>query len=128
MLHRFFEKHADKVGKELLSGAKPGEVESLTPEAEASAVSGKLAWNALCAALVELDQPLDSPRLSNLRSHEFREYLDLMSRYSHRDTSTVRELFTASSSKVIDSLVLVPRLAHGVHVGSRSLCLIRVEN
>ncbi|KDQ64130.1 hypothetical protein JAAARDRAFT_118551 [Jaapia argillacea MUCL 33604] len=86
VLHRFFEKHADKVGKELLSLSKPA------TEGD-PAVDGKQAWDALCAALVDLGQPLEVPRLSPLTSSEHRDYHDLMSRYNHRSTDSVRDLF-----------------------------------
>ncbi|KAI0775878.1 hypothetical protein BD413DRAFT_470082 [Trametes elegans] len=92
ILHRFFEKHADKIGKELLSSSKVS-AEKMTPEAEAAAASGKRAWDNLCAALVEMGQPLESPKLSTSTSQEHREYLDLMSRCDRRDTTTVQELF-----------------------------------
>ena len=92
VLHRFFERHADKIGKELLSSSKVL-AEKMTPEAEAAAANGKRAWDALCAALVELGQPLESPKLSTLTSREHRDYLDLMSRCDRRDTAAVQELF-----------------------------------
>ncbi|OJT09503.1 Neurofibromin [Trametes pubescens] len=92
ILHRFFEKHADKIGKELLSSSKVS-AEKMTPEAEAAAANGKRAWDALCAALVDLGQPLESPKLSMFNSREHREYLDLMMRCDRRDTNTVQELF-----------------------------------
>ncbi|CDO69579.1 hypothetical protein BN946_scf184759.g19 [Trametes cinnabarina] len=92
ILHRFFEKHADKIGKELLSSSKVS-AEKMTREAEAAAANGKRAWDALCTALVDLGQPLESPKLSTLTSKEHREFLDLMSRYDRRDTTTVQDLF-----------------------------------
>ncbi|KAL7282669.1 hypothetical protein ACG7TL_004142 [Trametes sanguinea] len=92
ILHRFFEKHADKIGKELLSSSKVS-AEKMTPEAEAAAANGKRAWDALCAALVDLGQPLESPKLSTLTSKEHREFLELMARYDRRDTTTVQDLF-----------------------------------
>ncbi|KAI1796034.1 hypothetical protein LXA43DRAFT_649826 [Ganoderma leucocontextum] len=92
VLHRFFERHADKIGKELLSSSKVL-AEKMTPEAEAAAANGKRAWDALCAALVELGQPLESPKLSTLTSREHRDYLDLMSRCDRRDTTAIQELF-----------------------------------
>ncbi|PCH40763.1 hypothetical protein WOLCODRAFT_88808 [Wolfiporia cocos MD-104 SS10] len=92
VLHRFFEKHADKVGKELLSLSKPP-AEKLTAQAEASTANGKRIWDALCGALVELGQPLEGPRLPAVSSQEHREYLDLMARHKYRDTSPVQSLF-----------------------------------
>ena len=92
VLHRFFEKHADKIGKELLSSSKTA-AEKATPESEAAAANGKRAWDALCAALVELGQPLESPKISTLTSREHREYIELMARCDRRDTTTVQDLF-----------------------------------
>ncbi|KAF8270977.1 hypothetical protein EI94DRAFT_1797570 [Lactarius quietus] len=87
VLHRFFSKHADKVGKELLSFLKP------TTEGDASAINGKRAWDALCSALVDLGQPIEVPRLSVSSSAEHREYLDLVARYDRADVTAVRDIF-----------------------------------
>ncbi|KZT29450.1 hypothetical protein NEOLEDRAFT_1128208 [Neolentinus lepideus HHB14362 ss-1] len=87
ILHRFFEKHGDKVGKDLLSLQKP------QAEADASAINGKRAWNTLCSALVDLGSPFEVPRLSPWISTEHRDYLDLMARYAVRSTEPVRDLF-----------------------------------
>jgi hypothetical protein len=95
-LHRFFSKHADKVGKELLSFMKP------STEGDPSAINGKRAWDALCSALVDLGQPIEVPRLSALSSSEHREYLDLVARYDRADISAVRDIFVeAGAGKVI---------------------------
>ncbi|GBE80125.1 hypothetical protein SCP_0213280 [Sparassis crispa] len=93
VLHRILEKHADKVGKELLSLSKPPPDQQLTPEGEASTANGKRLWDALCAALLELGQPLESPQVTESTSHAHREYLDLMSRYDYKDTTSVQDLF-----------------------------------
>lgn len=87
VLHRFFEKHADKIGKELLSVSKP------SAEGDTSAINGKRAWDAICAALVELGQPIEVPRHSTLTSSQHPDYLDLMSRYHRRSVTSVRDLF-----------------------------------
>ncbi|KAI0040644.1 hypothetical protein FA95DRAFT_1647858 [Auriscalpium vulgare] len=87
VLHRFFAKNADKVGKELLSLSKP------SAEGDATAINGKRAWTALCGALVELGQPVEIPRVSSIPSSQHRDYLDLISRYHHRNVSPVREIF-----------------------------------
>ncbi|OCH94514.1 hypothetical protein OBBRIDRAFT_722708 [Obba rivulosa] len=92
VLHRFFHRHADKIGKELLSPPKlPSD--KLTQEAEACMASGKRAWEALCAVLVDMGSPLESPSLATTTSSEHREYLDLMSRYNNKDTASVQDLF-----------------------------------
>jgi hypothetical protein len=96
VLHRFFSKHADKVGKELLSIMKP------SAEGDPSAINGKRAWDALCSALVDLGQPIEVPRLSAMSSLEHREYLDLVARYDRADVTAVRDIFVETSvGKVI---------------------------
>jgi len=105
VLHRFFSKHADKVGKELLSFLKP------SIEGDASAINGKRAWDALCSALVDLGQPIEVPRLSVLSSAEHREYLDLVARYDRADVIAVRDIFVeASTGKVVTFFMARDRL------------------
>ena len=96
VIHRFFSKHADKVGKELLSFLKP------SAEGDASAINGKRAWDALCSALVDLGQPIEVPRLPVSSSAEHREYLNLVAQYDRADVTAVRDIFVeASSGKVV---------------------------
>ncbi|KAF8872759.1 hypothetical protein BD779DRAFT_1679537 [Infundibulicybe gibba] len=87
VLHRFFDKHADKIGKELLSLSKT------SSEGDAYAASGKRAWDGLCALLVDLGAPLEVPRLSALNYDEHHEYLDLVARYANRETNQVGRIF-----------------------------------
>lgn len=94
VLHRFFHKHADKIGKELLSLTRP------SVEGESSAVTGKRAWDGLCALLVDLGPPMEAPRLSSASSDQHREYLDFMERHRNRDTSSVEHLFLEVNVKV----------------------------
>jgi hypothetical protein len=95
VLHRFFSKHADKVGKELLSFMKP------SAEGDPSTINGKRAWDVLCSALVDLGQPIEVPRLSAMSSLEHREYLDLVARYDRADVTAVRDIFVeAGAGKV----------------------------
>ncbi|KAF8207849.1 hypothetical protein K438DRAFT_2013261 [Mycena galopus ATCC 62051] len=86
VLHRYFHKHADKIGKELLSLSKPS-------DSDPSAVSGKHAWDELCGMLVELGTPLDIPKLSPASSLEHRDYLELINRHQHRNTESVKNIF-----------------------------------
>lgn len=91
ILHRFFDKHADKIGKELLSASKPSGRPSV--ESEQGGINGKSSWQAICAAIVENTTPLVGPVPSTLSSLEHPEYSELISRYSHRDTAVVADLF-----------------------------------
>lgn len=108
VLHRFLEKHADKVGKELLSTAKPSE--KTTPQTEASAANGKRIWDALCAALVELGSPLETPRLSNATTRDHHEYLDLMARYEHRDMGSMQDILVEASTPSLQVRILLSSL------------------
>ena len=87
VLHRFFEKHADKVGKELLSLTKSSK------EGEAAVIGGKRAWDTLCGALVDMGHPVEVPRLSRFTSITSEEYREFMTRNNDRNTSSVSELF-----------------------------------
>lgn len=89
-MHRFFDKHADKVGKELLSLSRPS-------EADASAINGKKAWDGLCAALVELDSSVPPPQPSPLNSSSLEGYIEFMEAHSDADTSSVAHLFVDST-------------------------------
>lgn len=104
VLHRYFHKHADKIGKELLSYSKPvneGDDES------SDALSGKHAWDGLCAVLVELGEPLEAPRLSSATRSQHREYLDLMSRFAHRPTDPVRGIFIETDAPKVSSVTAI---------------------
>lgn len=85
-MHRFFEKHADKIGKELLSISKP------SGEGDNSAVNGKRAWDGLCTLLVDLGPPLDVPKASSVDRRDHRDYKDLMSRYADKSTDSVQDI------------------------------------
>ncbi|KAI6003613.1 hypothetical protein EDD15DRAFT_2567619 [Pisolithus albus] len=86
VLHRFLDKHADKIGKELLSYVKPSSEENST-------VGAKRAWDQLCSLLVELQEAPEVPRFSQLPSREHREFIGLMNRCAHRSIDPVREIF-----------------------------------
>ncbi|KAH8118768.1 hypothetical protein DFH11DRAFT_1839273 [Phellopilus nigrolimitatus] len=93
VLHRFFEKHADKVGKDLLS------LNKTSKEGEAAVVGRKKAWDTLCAALVEMGQPVEVPRLSSSSSLNLDIYRDFMSRNADRNTGSVQDLFSQIAVK-----------------------------
>ncbi|KAG5648701.1 hypothetical protein DXG03_000048 [Asterophora parasitica] len=95
VLHRFFDKHADKIGKELLSLSKP------STDGDASVLSGKRAWDGLCALLVDLGPPLEIPRPSHLTHHVHPEYLDLMARCAGRDTREVEDIFLETGVSLV---------------------------
>ena len=102
VLHRFFDKHADKVGKELLSVHKaPAE------GGESAALAGKRAWDSICTALVDLGQPIDVPRHSPLTSAQHTDFRELMSRYSRRSTASVRDLFVETYTPKGEAAVFV---------------------
>ncbi|KIJ20411.1 hypothetical protein PAXINDRAFT_166473 [Paxillus involutus ATCC 200175] len=87
VLHRFLDKHADKIGKELLSYVKPNH------EDDSATMGAKRAWDQLCNLLVELQEAPEVPRLSLLPSSEQREFIELMNRCAHRCIESVRDIF-----------------------------------
>jgi hypothetical protein len=95
VLHRFFSKYNDKIGKELLSQAKPAnEEDSVAREV----------WASLCTALVDIGPPLEVPQLSSLPRSEHEGYIDLMTRYAHRNSDSIREIFVETSMPQVSTL------------------------
>ncbi|KAI9574812.1 hypothetical protein HD554DRAFT_2201766 [Boletus coccyginus] len=90
VLHRFLDKHADKIGKELLSYVKPNN------EDDSVTMGARRAWDQLCNLLVELQQAPEVPRLSLLQSSEHQEFIDLMNRCCHRSVEPVRDIFVSA--------------------------------
>ncbi|KAG6857003.1 hypothetical protein H0H87_011097 [Tephrocybe sp. NHM501043] len=95
VLHRFFDKHADKIGKELLSLSR------VSSDPETMTINGKRAWDGLCALLVDHGAPLKVPVLSTLTLHQHPEYLALMSRYSGKDTRQVEHIFLETAVPMV---------------------------
>ncbi|KAL5507799.1 IRA2 [Sanghuangporus vaninii] len=102
VLHRFFEKHADKVGKELLSLSKTSK------ESDTAVVGGKKAWDTLCAALVEMGQPVEVPLLSAFHSSSPGTYQNFMLRNVDRNTEPVSSLFSEVAVKEDVVIYLLP--------------------
>ncbi|EKM59988.1 uncharacterized protein PHACADRAFT_115378 [Phanerochaete carnosa HHB-10118-sp] len=94
VLHRFFEKHADKVGKELLSTSKAED----GPEDGPDTAPGKRLWGSICSSLIDANQLGVIPQKSELTSDQHEEYRALMSRFHHRDTSSVQHLFAPAGT------------------------------
>ena len=125
VLHRFFDKHADKIGKELLSLSKP------SPDGDMTAVNGKRAWDGLCALLVDLGTPLEVPKPSPMQSTEHSEYLELMAEFAGRNVSRVRDLFVEIDGPVVCSAILIKsKIVTDPHPVERTyrLCIQTVPN
>ncbi|KAF8450670.1 hypothetical protein L210DRAFT_3520995 [Boletus edulis BED1] len=90
VLHRFLDKHADKIGKELLSYVKPNN------EDDSATLGARSAWDELCNLLVELQDAPEAPRLSPLPSSDHKEFIDLMNRCCHRSIEPVRDIFVSA--------------------------------
>jgi hypothetical protein len=88
VLHRFFERHIDKVGKELLS---------LQKDRDSDPAAGNSLWNELCSALVELAQSGETitkaEATSDSSDDDNRAYFDLMDRLTYRSTEPVSNIF-----------------------------------
>jgi hypothetical protein len=83
VLHRFFERHIDKVGKELLS---------LQKDREGDLASGNSLWNELCSALVDISHNSEGGKGENAEDKN-RAYYDLMDRMGYRSTDGVKDTF-----------------------------------
>jgi hypothetical protein len=92
VLHRFFEKHIDKLGKEILSIEKGREQEGPAP-------APSTLWNDLCEAIVETSHPNDPPQLSTETSKDHGAFLDLMDRFSDRSVAGVQNVFVESMTE-----------------------------
>lgn len=86
VLHRFYAKHGDKIGKDLLSQGK-------LPNDDDNSQGGKDVWIQLCAALMDIGDPLEVPQPSPFICSDHEEYIDLMSRHQHRNTDHVKDIF-----------------------------------
>ncbi|KAG1876130.1 hypothetical protein C8R48DRAFT_830907 [Suillus tomentosus] len=92
VLHRFLDKHADKIGKKLLSYAKL----NASGEEDASTANAKSAWEHLCNLLVKLQEVHEVPHFSKLPRTEHREFIDLMNCCAHRSIESVQDIFVAA--------------------------------
>ncbi|PFH50162.1 hypothetical protein AMATHDRAFT_80979 [Amanita thiersii Skay4041] len=105
VLHRFFVKHADKIGRELLSLSKP------LRDGVSSISNGKHAWDELCALLVDLKSPFEAPIPSTVSSDVHEGYKQLMTRYARRDTHAVKDIFVETGVNGPGSAFFVLRLS-----------------
>lgn len=102
VLHRFLDKHADKIGKELLSYAKL----NASGEEDASTANAKHAWDHLCNLLVELEEVPKAPRFSDQPRTEHQEFIDLMNRCAHRSIESVQDIFVAADVPLVSLIFL----------------------
>lgn len=86
VLHRFFHKHGEKIGKELLSRGNAVNSVDSAPDAKGT-------WFKLCEARVGMGSPEKVPEYSNLRCDEHPGYIGLMESYMHRNVESMREIF-----------------------------------
>ncbi|KAK2465915.1 hypothetical protein APHAL10511_001556 [Amanita phalloides] len=105
VLHRFFVKHADKIGRELLSRSKPSQDGFVDP------ANGKRAWDELCTLLVDLKAPFDAPSPSTLKSDSHEGYKQLMARYARRDSQSVKNFFSETGVPLPQSAFFILHLS-----------------
>lgn len=97
VLHRFFAKHGDKIGKDLLSQGK-------LPNDDDNSQGGRDVWIRLCGALMDIGEPLEVPQPSPFICSDHEEYTDLMSRHQHRNTDHVKDIFVETPMPLVCSL------------------------
>lgn len=90
ILHRFFQKHADKVGKVLLSLSR------MTNSHDVVSASGKRTWDSVCALLVEMGAAMELPTLTDKPSSQHQVFRAFMAKNAHRNTESVREIFQST--------------------------------
>ncbi|KAF8592239.1 hypothetical protein K439DRAFT_1626245 [Ramaria rubella] len=90
VLHRFFQKHADKIGKVLLSLSR------MTNSHEAVAASGKRTWDEVCALLVDMGAAMESPVLTDKPSSQHQAFRAFMTKNGNRNTDPVRDIFQST--------------------------------
>jgi hypothetical protein len=103
-LHRFFDRHADKIGKELLSLSKP------VQEDDTVALHGKRAWDGLCTLLVDFGPPYAVPRPAAQTRIQHAEYQSLIERKAGRDTSEVADIFVTVPTPEVPIIVVLSTL------------------
>jgi hypothetical protein len=113
------------VGKELLSITKADD-EDDDDEDELSSGIGKRLWNTICSALIDTNQGAMIPTKSEDSSEYHEDYRNLMARYQHRDTTSVRELFQAAGTPEVSTFTYFltpPSTSSQTNAGrARSLC------
>ncbi|KXN87068.1 Neurofibromin [Leucoagaricus sp. SymC.cos] len=87
VLHQFLDRHADKIGKELLSMTK------LMADGNPLALNGKCSWDELCVLLIDLGTPVGTPELSMATSQDLIGYHELMAQYVEQSMTSVQEFF-----------------------------------
>ena len=92
MLQRYFQIHADKVGKALLSSTAN----------DAANINGKRTWDRLCAALVELGSPIDRAQFLNADSICHPKFIDFMNRSSGRPVDPAKaDIFVEAGTRAV---------------------------
>jgi hypothetical protein len=103
VLHRFFQKHADKVGRVLLGLSRA------TNSHDTVAASGKRTWDNFCTLLVEMGVALEPPTLIDKPSSQHQTFRMFMAKNGHRNTDSVREIFQNTVAlKVVLPVAILP--------------------
>lgn len=88
VLHRFFNKHGEKIGKELLSRGNAVNSVDSAPDAKGT-------WFKLCEARVGMGSPEKVPEYSTSHRDEHLGYIGLMESYMHRNLESMQDIFVA---------------------------------
>lgn len=83
ILHRFFQKQTDKIGRVILVSAGSKE----------SPNGNKRDWDKICDILLDAGSALDPPNTTNQPSNQHQIFRSLMAKHGHKNTEPVRDIF-----------------------------------
>ncbi|KAF8524568.1 hypothetical protein BU17DRAFT_84597 [Hysterangium stoloniferum] len=96
ILHRFFQRYMDKIGRVLLGLSR------MSNSHEDTAVSsGKRAWDDVCHLLVETNHAMSGPTLSDNPASQHAIFRALMVKHGHRNMDSVREIFQSAMASTV---------------------------
>jgi hypothetical protein len=90
----------DKIGRALLELSR-------TPNGhgDSEAPNGKRAWDDVCNLLVETNNAMSGPTLSDNPASQHAAYRGLMVKHGHRNMESIREIFQAAMASAVSRFV-----------------------
>ena len=98
-LHQLCQKHGDKIGCALL-----GLSEVSSSREDTAISSGKRAWDDVCHLLVETNDAMSGPTLSDMPASQHAVFRALMIKHGHRNMDSVRHIFQSVMASAVSHL------------------------